>query len=63
MCEANVYYKDGDNLKKLMEAAFIISKEGDKVYFQNIFGEQEFVKGKIKEMDLIKHEVIIEKGE
>ena len=62
MCEANVFYKDGDDLKKLMEAAFVIKKEGDKIFFQNIFGEQEFIKGKIKEMDLIKHEVIIEKN-
>ena len=61
MCEANVYYKDGDELKKLMEAAFIISKDEDKVYFQNIFGEQEYVKGKIREMDLLKHKIIIEK--
>ena len=61
MCEANVFYREGDELKKLMEAAFIISKENDKIFFQNIFGEQEFVKGKIIELDLIKHQIIIEK--
>ncbi len=61
MCEANVYYKDGNDLKKIMESAFIIKKENDEIYLQNIFGEQEVLKGKIVEMDLIKHEVIIEK--
>ncbi len=61
MCEANVYYREGDELKKLMESAFIITKENDKIYLQNIFGDQEVVKGKLVEMDLIQHKVIIEK--
>ncbi len=61
MCEANVYYKDGNELKKLMEAAFIVTKDNDKIFFQNIFGEQELIKGKIIEFDLIKHQIIVEK--
>ena len=60
MCEANVYFLKNNKEEKVMEGAYIIKKENDKYYFLNIFGEQEFVKGKIKEVDLISHKIILE---
>ncbi len=60
MCEANVYFVKNNKEEKVMEGAYIIKKDDDKIYFLNIFGEQEFVKGKIKEVDLIGHKIILE---
>ncbi len=59
MCEANVFIVKNSKEEQIMEGAFIIKKDGNTWYFQNIFGEQEIVKGTVKEIDLIKHKVTV----
>ncbi len=59
MCEANVFIIKDNKEQLIMEGAFIIKKDGDTWYFQNIFGEQEIVKGNVKEIDLIAHKITI----
>ncbi len=59
MCEARVFKYENDNEKKLMDDVYVLKKEDDKVYLLNIFGEQEVVKAKVKEIDLVKHKIVI----
>jgi predicted RNA-binding protein len=59
MCEARVFKYENNNEKKLMDDVYVLKKEDDKVYLLNIFGEQEVVKAKVKEIDLVKHKIVI----
>ena len=60
MCEANAYiYKDGVETLYL-EGVDIIVPEGGKIYMKNLFGEQKTFEGRIKEMSLIKHRIVLE---
>ncbi len=60
MCEANAYiFKDGKE-EIYLEAVDILKPEGDSIYLKSIFGEQKVFKGKIKEMSLLNHKIILE---
>ncbi len=60
MCEANAYiFRDGKE-EIYLEAVDILRPEGDSIYLRSIFGEQKVFKGKIKEMSLLNHKIILE---
>ncbi|MCS7163680.1 MAG: CooT family nickel-binding protein [Thermodesulfovibrio sp.] len=60
MCEANAYViKDGKE-EIYLEAVDILRPEGNQIYLRNIFGEQKVFRGKIKEMSLLNHKIILE---
>ncbi|MDI1472886.1 MAG: CooT family nickel-binding protein [Thermodesulfovibrio sp.] len=60
MCEANAYIiKDGKE-EIYLEAVDILKPEGDEIYLRSIFGEQKIFKGRIKEMSLLNHKIILE---
>ena len=61
MCEANVYLIDKDGIEKLLLESvdkLIPIEEG--ILLENIFGQRKTVKGKIKEMALVEHRIILE---
>lgn len=61
MCEANVYLLDRDgNEKLLLEAVDKVVPTDDGLFLENIFSQRKLVKGKIKEMALVEHRIIIE---
>jgi predicted RNA-binding protein len=61
MCEANVYLIDRDgNEKLLLEAVDKVVPTDEGVFLENIFSQRKLVKGKIKEMALVEHRIIIE---
>ena len=60
MCEAKVYKISDNKENKIMDDVYILKCEDDKLYFLNIFGEQELIKGNIKEIDLISHKITVE---
>jgi predicted RNA-binding protein len=61
MCEANAYiYKDGQE-EMYLESVDIMRPEEGKIYLRNLFGEQKLFDGKIKEISLLKHKIILEK--
>jgi predicted RNA-binding protein len=61
MCEANVYIinKDGDEELVLESVDKILPGEGI-LELENVFSERKTIKGKIKEMALVDHKIIIE---
>jgi predicted RNA-binding protein len=61
MCEANVYLLDRDgNEKLLLEAVDKVVPTDEGLFLENIFSQRKLVKGKIKEMALVEHRIIIE---
>ena len=60
MCESQVYLLTPEGEKKIMDNVVYIKPENGKVYLEDLLGEQKIVDGKIKEMKLIAHKIIIE---
>lgn len=61
MCEANAYiYEDGKE-SLYLENVDILKPEGEKIFLRNLFGEQKEFEGKIKEISLLKHRILLEK--
>lgn len=61
MCEANAYLiKDGiENL--IMESVDIVEPEGSDTWkIVGIFGDQKWIKGRIKGMNLVNHKIVFE---
>lgn len=61
MCEANAYIDQDGREELYLENVDIIRLEDGKVYMKNLFGEQKFFEGKIEEISLIKHKIILKK--
>ncbi|GAB5046388.1 CooT family nickel-binding protein [Thermodesulfovibrio sp. TK110] len=60
MCEANAYVIKNGEEEIYLESVDILRPEGNQIYLRNIFGEQKVFKGKIKEMSLLNHKIILE---
>ncbi|MBI5026891.1 MAG: CooT family nickel-binding protein [Nitrospirae bacterium] len=61
MCEANAYI-DRDGKEELyLENVDILKPEDGKLYLRNLFGEQKVFEGKIKEISLLRHRIVLEK--
>lgn len=61
MCEANVYLLDRDGHEKLLlEAVDKVVPTDEGLFLENIYSQRKLVKGKIKEMALVEHRIIIE---
>ena len=61
MCEADAYVVEDGEERIVMKAVDVIEPEGDDGYrIVDIFGEQKFVKGRIKGMRLVDHKILFE---
>ncbi len=60
MCEANAYiYKNGKEELYLESVDIMVPEEGQ-IYLKNLFGEQKVFVGRIKEISLLKHKIVLE---
>ncbi|HEC57043.1 MAG TPA: CooT family nickel-binding protein [Candidatus Syntrophoarchaeum butanivorans] len=59
MCESNVILEHDGSRELLMEEVVRILVEDDKIQLVGLLGERKEVKGRIKEVNLNRHEVII----
>lgn len=60
MCESNAYIlKDGKH-QLLMESVGLIRSDSGKVFLKSIFGETLSVDGRVVEMDLTGHKILLE---
>lgn len=59
MCESNAYIlKDGKH-QLLMESVGLIRSDSGKVFLKSIFGETLSVDGRVVEMDLTGHKILL----
>ncbi len=61
MCEANAYIYQDDKEELYLENVDILRPEEGKIYLRNLFGEQRIFDGKIKEISLLHHKIVLEK--
>lgn len=60
MCESKVYLATPAGEDLLLDDVTWIQPEGDGYRLVTLFGEQKHVSGRIKEIDLLKHRVVLE---
>jgi predicted RNA-binding protein len=61
MCETNVYIEKDGKEELYLENVDILRPQQGKLYMKNLFGEQKFFEGAIKEISLNKHRIILKK--
>ena len=59
MCESNAYIKKDGKEELYLESVDLIRPEGEKIYLRSLFGGEKVFNGKIKEISLIKHKIIL----
>ncbi|NTV43628.1 MAG: CooT family nickel-binding protein [Syntrophobacteraceae bacterium] len=59
MCEANAYLMKEDREELIMESVDIVRPEGESIYIRDIYGDQRWIKGRIKEMNLVQHRILL----
>jgi len=61
MCEANAYVMDKDGNQNLfLERVDTLTNSEDGLILENIFSERKLFKGRIKELALVSHRIILE---
>ena len=61
MCESNAFILKEGKEELLLADVEEIKIDGEKLYLRSILGEQKQVEGRIKEMNLVDHRIVIEK--
>ena len=60
MCEASAYLIDGREQRLLMENVDTIEPEGEGLRLVNLFGEQKFIRARIRAVSLAENKVLLE---
>lgn len=60
MCESKVFLATAEGEELVLEDVTLIRPEGDGYRLTTLFGEQRHIAGRIKEMDLLKHRILLE---
>lgn len=63
MCEANAYLVKGDREELVMEGVDVLEPRGQELYLRSIFGEQKFLRAKLKSTSLVEHRILLEPSE
>jgi predicted RNA-binding protein len=60
MCEASAYiFRDGKE-ELYLDNVDLIVPEGDRIFMKNLFGEQKTFDGRVKEISLLRHKIVLE---
>ncbi len=59
MCESSVLMEKGGKQELLMEDVAQVVVDGEDIELRGILGERRHVRGKIKEVDMLKHTILI----
>jgi len=62
MCESSVLIESGSGRELLMEDVVLIEIDGEDIKLRGILGETKNTKGRIKEINLMSHTVVIERA-
>lgn len=60
MCESTVFIEKEGNRELLMEDVVRVDIDGDEIKLTGILGETQDTKGRIKEINLMTHTILIE---
>lgn len=60
MCEANAYILRDGKEDLYLENVDVMIPEGDTIYLKNLFGEQKTFEGRLKEVSLLRHRIVLE---
>jgi len=60
MCESRVFLVTEEGERLVLEDVTAIRPEGDGFLLVNLFGERAHVAGRIREIDLLNHRVVLE---
>ncbi len=61
MCQSKVYAIDGGQPDLLVEEVTRVAMDGDEVTVEALFGEAVSFRGRIKEIDLTKQRIVVER--
>ena len=61
MCEASAYLLRDGKEELLLESVDIVEPQEERLFLQNIFGEQKLIEARIKRICLLEHKIILEK--
>jgi predicted RNA-binding protein len=60
VCESNAYLIRGEKEDLFLEDVTVVRPEADEIFLQNLFGEERRIKGRIKEINLASHRLLLE---
>jgi len=60
MCESKVFLATPEGEKLVLEEVTSLRPEGDGYRLVTLFGQEAHVRGRIKEIDLLKHRIVLE---
>jgi len=63
MCETKVFIEKNGKKEEILENVINIQSEEDGLFLKDLFGEQKFIKAKIKYIDFMKHEMVLTESE
>jgi len=61
VCESNVYVRDDEGDRLVMEDAVLVQNEGGRVKVTDILGEEKEFEGLLEEVTFLEHRIIIRK--
>ncbi len=59
MCQTTAYIVEGEKEMLLLQDVISITPENGALHMVNIFGEEKTVSGRIKQIDLLAHKIVI----
>jgi len=60
MCESNAYVIEDGNERLIMESVCLVKPQEDSVLLRSLFGEETVIQGKLRELDLTGHKIVVE---
>jgi predicted RNA-binding protein len=60
MCEASAYICRDGKEELYLDSVDMLIPEGDRIFMKNLFGEQKTFNGRVKEISLLKHKILLE---
>ncbi|MEW6751481.1 MAG: CooT family nickel-binding protein [Candidatus Latescibacterota bacterium] len=61
MCQSSVYATAGEGEELLLEDVALITVDGDRLELRTLFGEPLLLRGRIRQIDLMKHRIVLER--
>ena len=61
MCQSSVYAVNGEQEELLLEQVSAVEVDGEQVRLQTLFGEPLALRAWIKEIDLMKHRIVLQR--